>query len=56
MSDELILELIAAIEAAIADGRGKLTPAHARRLEPQISRPLKARARLEQRELRVHRA
>jgi hypothetical protein len=26
MSDKLILELIAAIKAAIADGRGELTP------------------------------
>ena len=31
MSDELIIELIAAIKAAIADGRGELTPKNLRR-------------------------
>ena len=31
MSDELILELIAAIKAAIADSRGELTPKNLRR-------------------------
>ena len=31
MSDELIEELIAAINAAIADGRGELTPKNLRR-------------------------
>jgi hypothetical protein len=31
MSDELIIELIAAIKAAIADGRGELHPKNLRR-------------------------